>query len=212
MFKNLLKPILDIIFPSMCINCKKEGALLCDDCFKTIEICNILKTAEPIQKIYIPCLYHKNPILQKAIHRLKYTFYKDLANPLSQLLKQMIDKYPLPNNIHIVPIPLHKKRQKFRGFNQSEILAQQLNLPISNLLIRTKHTERQATLNKHQRKLNLENSFVINPKIQFRKTTPLLILDDICTTFSTMREAAKALQKAGFKIIFGIVIAHAELK
>lgn len=204
----MLNKIIELLFPKSCINCHKEGKFLCDSCFSQIKITNPKINNLNFIELFIPCYLHQNPVLRKAVHKLKYSFYKDISLELSELFSH----FRFPENAHIVPIPLHKKRLKYRGFNQSEILAKNLNKPISKLLIRIKNTNSQATLNKDDRTKNIKNSFEINEQIALSKSTPLIILDDICTTFSTMNEAAITLKKAGFKLIYGMALAHAELK
>lgn len=204
----MIKKIIEHLFPKTCINCRKEGNFLCKDCLRQIKITNPRIRNANLKKLFVPCLLHQNPILRRAVHKLKYSFYKDISLELISLFNY----FELPINAHIVPIPLHEKRLKYRGFNQSEILAQNLGRPISKLLIRTKNTNSQATLSKIDRQKNIKNSFAINPEIKLNTSTPLIILDDICTTFSTMNEATITLKKAGFRLIYGMALAHAELK
>jgi ComF family protein len=212
--QKLTGSFLHAIFPYICISCKKEGAFLCEECFSKIK-----KYGNPVFekdfKIIIPCPYHKNRVLAQAIHRMKYTFYKDLSKPLAELFIETLQKFPLPRNTHIVPIPLHKKRERFRGFNQSRLLANHIGekckFPVIDLLIRVKQTKSQAKLCREERLQNLKNAFSLNPTIESpSKNTPLLIIDDICTTFTTLTQAAKTLQKNGFDVVFGAAIAHAE--
>lgn len=194
----MLQKILNFLFPPVCINCNKEGEFLCSNCFNKIIITN--------PRPYIPCSFHRNPILRKAIHKFKYSFYKDLAKPLSKLLS------PPPDAI-IVPIPLHKKRLSFRGFNQSDELAKHLQNKSINLLKRTKKTLSQAKLSKFERKSNIQNSFSIDRNVSPpSKTSTLILLDDVCTTFSTMNEAALTLRKNGYNIIHVMALAYSELK
>ena len=76
--------ILDLLFPIKCIGCEFEGSWLCEKCFKTIKI---NKAENPTsKKIIVTASYHKNPILQKAIHVYKYQFIKELHKPLAHLL------------------------------------------------------------------------------------------------------------------------------
>jgi len=194
----MLIKLLNFIFPPVCINCNAEDEFLCENCISKI------KTTYP--KPLIPCSFHKNLILRKAIHKFKYSFYKDLAKPLSQLLNP-------PQNAIIIPIPLHKKRLSFRGFNQSEELAKHLPNRTINLLIRTKKTSSQAKLSKHERENNIKGSFELNPQIdQPSKSTTLILLDDVCTTFSTMNEAALTLKKNGYNKVHAMALAFSELK
>lgn len=194
----MLIKLLNLLFPPVCINCNAEDEFLCKDCLSKIKITN--------PKPFIPCSFHKNPILRKAIHKFKYSFYKDLAKPLTGLLKP-------PRNAIIIPIPLHKKRLSFRGFNQSEELAKHLPNKTLNLLQRVKKTSSQAKLNKQERKSNIKGSFEINPNVQLpSKSSTLLLLDDVCTTFSTMNEAALTLKKNGYNIVHAMALAFSELK
>lgn len=194
----MLDKILNLIFPPFCINCQKEGSLLCDVCFKQIKI--------TYPKPLIPCSFHKNPILRKAIHKFKYSYYKDLSKPLSKLLNP-------PKDAIIVPIPLHKKRLSFRGFNQSQALVDQLPNRNLKLLKRIKKTSSQAKLNKKERQKNIKDSFEINPKVALPpKSSVLILLDDVCTTFSTINEAALTLKKNGYNSVYAMALAFAELK
>ncbi len=204
----MLKKFLEIFFPKSCINCFKEGEFICQTCFGKIKITNPKLNNPNFIKLFVPCYLHQNPVLQKAIHKLKYSFYKDISIQLSLLFSHI----KLPENAYIVPIPLHKKRFKYRGFNQAEILAQNINLPSIQLLKRIKNTNAQAQLSKNQRHKNIKNSFVINSDNPLPHSTPLVLLDDICTTFSTINEAAITLKKAGYKLIYGMALAHAEIK
>lgn len=194
----MLLKILNFIFPAICINCNTEGEFLCNKCFKQINI--------TYPKPLIPCSFHKNQILRKAIHKFKYSFYKDLAKPLAKLLNP-------PENAIIIPIPLHKKRLAFRGFNQSEALANQLPNPCVNLLQRVKKTSSQATLSKKERQKNIKDSFIINPQVSKPpKNATLILLDDVCTTFSTINEAALTLKKNGYNKVHAMALAYSELK
>jgi len=194
----MLNKILNFLFPPTCINCNTEDEFLCENCLNQIKI--------TYPKSNIPCSFHKNPILRKAIHKFKYSFYKDLAKPLSKLLNPQKDAI-------IVPIPLHKKRLSFRGFNQSEELAKNLPNKTINLLQRVKKTSSQAKLSKIERQNNIKGSFMINPRVDMPpKSSTLILLDDVCTTFSTMNEAALTLKKNGYNIVHTMALAYSELK
>lgn len=194
----MLIKLLKFLFPAICINCNTEGEFLCSNCLQQIKISH--------PKPYIPCSFHKNPILRKSIHKFKYSYYKDLAKPLSKLLNP-------PKNAIIIPIPLHKKRLSFRGFNQSEELAKYLPNKTINFLQRVKKTSSQATLNKSERKINMKDSFIMNPNVEAPpKSSILILLDDVCTTFSTMNEAALTLKKNGYNIVHAMALAYSELK
>ncbi len=202
---SILQQFIDIVFPKHCISCEEEGSFLCNNCFKQIKKFKnpVMKhPPNPFKKVIIPCPYHKNPILSKAVHRMKYSYYKDISKDLARLLTDALKEVKLPRNTHLVPIPLHRKRENFRGFNQSELLAFNINFPVVNLLTRSKETQIQANLKRSDRLKNLQNAFTINPHIEnLPKTTPLLLIDDICTTFTTVTQAAKVLQKNGYDVL-----------
>jgi ComF family protein len=114
----------------------------------------------------------------------------------------------------LIPIPLEKKKLKWRGFNQSEEigkkLAENLKIPIfSNVLFKIKETRPQVELSEKERRENIRGCFLVKNK-DLIKNKKILLLDDVFTTGSTMEEAAKTLKEAGAKEIVGIVLARAE--
>jgi len=188
---------------------------LCNECFnKIIKFESaVFKNIEPelFKMIIIPCPFHKNPVLRKALHCMKYKFYKEISGIIAKLLHDPLNK--IYGSI-IVPMPLHKKRLKYRGFNQAEELAKHTGMPVCNLLIRQKQTKAQATLTKKERIENTKDAFSINPKFlqsTVLKDKTIILLDDVCTTFSTIKSAAFTLQKNGFGKIIACAMAYAEL-
>lgn len=147
---------------------------------------------------------------------MKYRFYKDIAENLAQLFIDLFKKNPPPAGTLLVPIPLHKKRHNYRGFNQAHELAKHISaeckMPICNdLLVRVKDTRKQAESTKSERIENMKNAFAVNAGGSVPETSKILLVDDICTTLSTLKEAALALQKNGYTIIFGAALARAEM-
>lgn len=110
----------------------------------------------------------------------------------------------------IIPVPLDKKKQRQRGYNQSEliakILAEKSRISFQNVLLKIKHTKTQSLLENSERKKNVENAFCIkNPELV--KNKKVIIFDDIYTTGATANEISKVLKSAGAKSIFILVIA-----
>jgi ComF family protein len=137
---------------------------------------------------------------------------------LSQLLADMIvsriknTDFPLPDVL--IPVPLHQDRLKQRGFNQSLELARHvgkaLEIPVNNsLLLRTRATPKQSGLNRKAREKNIRGAF----KVKTRNASALMngkhlaLIDDVITTGSTTREAARVLQRAGATQISVIAVA-----
>lgn len=145
------------------------------------------------------------------ITRLKFGNQRYLAKYLSAFLA---DTY-ISNNIDadlIIPIPLHKIRLKERGYNQSELLANNLaervNVPVNaTALVRQKETHAQVGLSSAQRKHNIENAFAVTDKNAV-KGKKIVVVDDVLTTGATVSEAAKVLHKAGAAAVFAVVLAN----
>lgn len=117
-------------------------------------------------------------------------------------------------NILLIPIPLHKRKKRQRGFNQSELLAEAVASHFSlsynpKILLKIKNNLPQAKINNFSnRKKNSENIFQIsNFNLNLIKNKWIILIDDVYTSGATMQEAAKILKKNGAKKIIGLVIA-----
>ena len=113
-----------------------------------------------------------------------------------------VGKSPFAGNIDIiVPIPSSKKSMKERGYNQTELIAKELRfllgIPYSNILVKTKDTKVQKRLGMRERVENVIGAFAVDPKASDIAGTRLLVIDDVCTTGSTLSEAARVLKEAG---------------
>ncbi|MAG44978.1 hypothetical protein CL633_03775 [bacterium] len=198
---------LDLVFPIQCLNCRKKQVWLCKECLKSINISK-KKHAHAL----VTASYH-NPILKHAIHVFKYQFIKDLGKPLAELIIHRIKNYESKiMNYALMPVPLHKKRLKWRGFNQAEILAnhtaKHFNIPvINNALIRIKHNKPQMQIkNEKTRKQNIIQSFqCIRPDLVKNKN--IILIDDVCTTGATLSECRKTLLKSGARNVLSLVLA-----
>jgi ComF family protein len=150
--------------------------------------------------------------LDSVIHRLKYEGYFALAEPLGALMAAH-----WPSWLHsidlLAPIPLHPKRERERGFNQSALLARSLartrQLPVGEgLLRRTRYTTPQIELGPAERAENVRDAFAAaSGKLQGRH---VLLVDDVFTTGATMAAAAEALLAAGARAVSGYCLASAE--
>lgn len=229
------KFLLNLLFPSFCYGCNKEGSFLCEDCRALLEISSYqyclcenpkrLETSYKCEKclnknlsgLYF-ALPYKNTLTKKLIHQFKYEPYvRGLSKTFASIL---LEHFILSNkntndvwqNSILVPIPLSKKKIKNRGYNQSEEIGKELskaiNIPlITNVLVKIKETQSQINLSGLERAENVKDSFAIkNPEeISGKK---IFLLDDVYTTGSTMEECAKQLILSGAKEVFGITIAR----
>lgn len=139
--------------------------------------------------------------LKNAMYRLKYSNRRCYASLFAQMVNDRMKSWFLENEFDvIIPVPMHKEKKKLRGYNQAEVLAEQIgkkmNLRVqNNLVIRQMNTAPQKGLTDSMRKENLKNAFILTENVvQFKH---ILIIDDIYTTGSTVNEVAKLLKGAG---------------
>jgi ComF family protein len=231
MLFKIKKTLLDIFFPIRCLGCGKFDDWICADCHKTLpilteqhcpfckkmitkngEICfSCQKKEKPaLAGVFIASTY-QSELLKSAVHYYKYKFIKKLAEPLALLIAQALQNSKLPTPDLIIPVPLHQRRLRWRGFNQAEVLAQALDLEIplsAKILKRKNYTTPQVKMkNRKQRLNNLNGAFEItNPeKI---KDKNILLIDDIITTGTTLSICANILKQAGAKKVSALVIAR----
>ena len=174
--------------------------------------CGLCRKDEPILNKTISIFYYEIK-LREAIHKFKYHKNLSLGKVLAELMISNIPgKMSFSKFDCIIPVPLHKKKLKERGFNQSLILSKKIgqyfNLPVVyDNLKRIRYTEAQTNLSHAKRKKNVKNAFSLrNPNNL--KNKDILLIDDIYTTGSTINECAKTLKKAGVNKIFALTLAR----
>lgn len=242
--------ILDTLFPISCVSCGSASVWLCDACFSKIQLlsfqlcprCEKLITQDgrlcsyckarsfPLGALIVAARYKEGNI-SKLVHLYKYNFVEDLQAPLGKLLVKAL----LASGLHvpdfIVPVPLHKRRLRWRGFNQAELLANHVSrnltpgyaIPVfENVLKRIRYTPPQMKIKDYfQRRKNMRDVFEIYPvksaeggAKQFNgvKNKNILLIDDIATTGATLFECARTLKQNGAKFVSAAVIARQEMK
>jgi ComF family protein len=157
-------------------------------------------------------------ILRRAIQRFKYNGEYQRGHDLGQRLSDRLlsDGLVKPDQVEaLIPVPLHPRRYRARGFNQAEILARSvgeaLDVPVLDLLERVRNTTPQVNLRANQRRDNVDAAFQVSRdrdvemKIHGRS---LLLIDDVMTTGSTLAACALALEEAGAKRLYGLTLAR----
>ena len=199
--------ILDFLFPRQCLNCGKSGYYFCPSCLeKQITNSPIISTKNPILEGHLS-LFKYNDLIKKIITEIKYDFVTDIIDSFTDTSSNLIKNnfshllnYWQQNKFTLIPIPLHYRRQNWRGFNQSallgQLLAQKLNLSFSDqILTRTKNTHTQAKLtSKIDKKANLSDAFSCTDQ---KIPSNIILFDDVSTTFSTLNSAFQTLSKYG---------------
>lgn len=220
--------VLSVFFPQWCLGCGREGEILCPSCQKALP-----KIAPPLcprcglpqmSGILCPsCLLWASEVdgirsafrfegtVRQAIHQLKYRNLKALAAPLANLLSDFLAVNPIPAEV-LVPVPLHPKRLRERGYNQSALLAQELSklidLPVAdNCLTRRRHTPAQArTASVDERRSNVAGAFDCRDRRLEGKA--VLLIDDVATSGATLDACAVALKDAGAGSVWGLSVAR----
>ncbi len=175
-------------------------------------ICEECKKEYPFDEVV--CAYTFNLPIQRMIHHFKYNEFKKIGAYLGAELAELISSYSfITETDYIIPVPLHKTKRRFRGFNQAEIIAKalsvKLDIPIlKNVLSRKKFTQTQTQLKKHEREKNVANAFHVK-NIGTIKNKSLLLVDDVLTTGSTMKSIALLLKKNFAKHIYVCTLARA---
>lgn len=225
---------LDFIFPKTCIGCSKWGDYICTSCFTEISfdverMCLICNRAA-IDGITHPSCRGKYVIdgsiasiaYKRLAKRLIYAFkYKQYLSDLQQNLSDFFyegliqtEQFHkiIQKDCVFVPIPLHPKKLRVRGYNQAEILAKNLgkrfNIPVKNALERVKVTSTQVILKREERRENIRGAFAIKDSQIISTNLQVILVDDVITSGATMLEAANALKRAGIKRVWGIALAH----
>lgn len=232
--------LLDLIFPIQCLGCGNKNSYLCKKCLENIsppavEFCPVCEKAvtdsgklcslcqkenHPLNQLIVAANY-QNELLSRSVHFFKYRFVRSLGTPLGEVLTKAIQKSHLAIPDFIIPIPLHSFRQRWRGFNQAEILCKEISLllipgieipVISDLVVRQKFTRPQMKISGyHQRQQNIAGAFNLNHYSKWLteiKGKRILIVDDICTTGATLFEVARVIKKLQPKSIVGAVLAR----
>lgn len=217
-----------IFYPSVCPVCKKSSSPphepFCSVCWNSIvpynssrcDICGLplpedtgicgecLRKKPYFNKVIFFGLYHG--ILKEAIHYFKYNGRRGLSRPMGEFFLRM----DIPRADMIVPVPLHHKRLKQRGFNHASILAKRLSeikcVPLNlNLLMKMRETPAQVSLKREDRLKNLRNAFVVTEKLSGEK---VILIDDVLTTGATASECSKVLLNAGALEVKVVVLAR----
>lgn len=236
-FRKIGKGVLDTLFPISCLGCGAPDEYLCTICLETFprrlrQRCpTCLKATTPRGEACFACggknsldglfaaSHYRDPLVSTSIHTYKYRFIPSLATPLGIWLGERIAEIDLPLPDLYIPVPLHPRRLRFRGFNQSALLADMLAetltpgsvLPVlKDCLLRARYTRPQMkTHSREERCGNLKNAFALaqGRDASVRGKT-IWLIDDVATTGTTLEECARVLKDAGAKSVFGIVLAR----
>ena len=220
-FGLLGEKVLDLLFTPRCVGCQREGAYLCDLC---------LETARPLELPYMPgnasapdpgalepmalegvlSCFSMEGAVREAVHHLKYRGLRAIAPPMGGLLAQRAKSSGISVDA-IVPVPLHPKRLRERGYNQAELLAREeaktLDLPMAaDAAVRVSHGPPQARSGAlEERRASVQGAFEPRGRLDGRR---VLLVDDVCTTGATLEACARALKAGGAACVWGLTFAR----
>lgn len=198
--KKIFLNLLNFIYRKKCCICgqTKENTILCKKCFENLDyrINKPLFILDNSIPVYSASFYKED--MKKLIHLLKYNNKKELSFYLGSFLNEYFNKIDINKNFLIIPVPLFYKKENKRKFNQSELISKILsekhkfNINTS-LLKRIKNTKPLFNLSKEEREKNIKNSFSVDRN--YYKGENILLIDDIITTGTTIKEIIKTFQE-----------------
>lgn len=203
----------------MCIDCvkqiEKNTTPLCPACGKislNSKYCFVCKKQKhfKLNGLIVACNYNIGPT-KEIIHHLKYHGFVELADILGELICEKLKSTTLIyRDFIIVPVPLYRKKENIRGFNQAELIARyvgkRLKIHGGNSLIRRRDTKSQTELRKEERRKNVSGAFSCDDPL-YVKGKKILLIDDVATTGSTLNECSAVLRDSGAKEVWGVVVA-----
>jgi len=219
--------LLDLILPRRCVGCGAQGEFLCLSCrnllpkltppycercavpFRGGKLCLGCRNSPPAVNRVRSLFLHQG-VARDAVHNLKYRRIKALAKPLAALMAEYLRSNPMPVDL-ILPVPMHPRRVRERGYNQSDLLAKELScmidLPIdSESLVRLRNTPSQISLGAEARRRNVQGSFYCKNPTYHGKN--MLLIDDVCTTGATLNACAVSLKEAGAASVWGLTFSR----
>ncbi len=148
--------------------------------------------------------------LADIIHACKYSRRPSVAAGLGRMMRALAVTVAEPIDV-VVPVPLHPRRERERGFNQAALLAAELGPPLCHALVRVMHTNPQVAASGHARRANVRGAFAPSRDAPRLRGRVVALVDDVLTTGATLSEAAEALRAAGPARIVALTAARAEL-
>lgn len=220
--------LFDFLFPPTCACCRKEGFWVCHACVGSFtrhanDQCPLCKKSSvrgflclwcreqyALSQVIAAVAYDEH--VRRIIHAIKFGYVSLCIPLLAPLLRDAWRIYGGEGSPVVVPIPLHARRMRERGFNQAALFAREFARSASfeyrdDVLVRTRATHAQAELPREDRLRNVEWAFACGKSVNVRDAH-ILLVDDVFTSASTLNEAACTLLEAGARDVRALTFAH----
>ncbi len=209
--RAVMERLLNWLFPPKCIFCgeflEAEGDI-CPKCRESIpkpEEALCRTNMGMVERLY--CALYYDGLVPNGIARFKFQQRPKLHKNFADLMMERMGWALIREQCDLVVyVPMHKHRQALRGYNQAQILAKelarQLDVPYSDCLKKVRKSKEQHTLNRTQRRIAQKDSYAC----QTLHGEKILLVDDVCTSGSTMMECARMLREAGASSVIGAAI------
>jgi len=225
---KLIELAVESFFPRRCVGCGKVGGFLCSECLGKLPrllppLCPNCGRSQASGIVCPDCrqrqteidgirsLFRLDEVIRKAIHQLKYRNLKAISPCLAELLSDYLESNSLPGEA-LLCVPLHPRRLRERGYNQSGLLARELGkrigMPvIEDCLIRVKQAQPQVrAVDVAERRRNVADAFVCrDARISGKQ---IILIDDVCTSGATLESCAAALKSKGAASVWGLTLAR----
>ena len=217
---QFVNDLLQFFYPDLCIACNqiltKQERVICAQCGYHLPRTEFHKDPDnPVSQLfwgrvkieYASAFFYfsKGSVYQPVIHKLKYNSRADIGLEMGKMYGAELRRTPFSQTDLIIPVPLHPKKMKIRGYNQSEMIARglsaTLNVPVNTTsLIRGEATQTQTRKSRFDRFRNVEGKFLVTNAAEL-EGKHIILADDVVTTGSTLEACAIALlQSEGTKV------------
>lgn len=229
--------VLEAVFPVVCVSCGTEGRYICEKCEiflgEASFICPACRRASFTGERHGVCapryglqglvsIWEYEGAIQRLVHCIKYD---GVAHAIEESIERACGSMVFnqrrfgaflsflfsPDTL-VTYVPMHSRKEKRRGFNHAELIANMLAKRTKNktvcLLEKRKETKPQVDLDKEERLQNMRGSFVFSARPDFGTVNKVVLVDDVWTTGATMQECCKVLRKAGIQEVWGFTLAR----
>lgn len=216
----MFKAINQLLFPmeNICLMCKERAIdtknFICKNCYDNLEIIDrqICINLPYINKVYYSLIY--NRFIRDRIKDYKYNGKNYLYRPFGEMMLNTYYKNDIKID-KIIYVPMHRRKEALRGYNQAELLGKYISKktqkPLIKDLIKIKATKIQSHSDKINRMENLRDSFKIKNNRSINNIR-ILLIDDIITTGATMDECSRVLIEAGAREVIGLALTSSKEK